>query len=146
MIDMKKILIIHGPNLNMLSVRDVHLYGEQTLEDINGALLQRAQQLDVLVDCFQSNTEGDIIDQIHRVKDEYDGLIINAGAYTHYSYAIADAIDCVRKPCVEVHMTNIYARDAFRQKSVLAGVCVGTICGFGKNSYLLALDALMNLL
>lgn len=143
---MKKVLVLHGPNINLTGIREPGTYGKQTLEQINKSIGQLAQQLGVACDIFQSNHEGDIIDKIHASRGNYDGVVLNAGALTHYSYALHDAISCVRIPFVETHMSNIHAREEFRHKSVIADVCAGQICGFGKYSYFLALDALKNLM
>lgn len=141
---MKKILVLHGPNINLTGIREPDTYGRVTLEDINREIQECAAQLGLACDIFQSNHEGVLIDQIHRALEEYDGIVINAGAYTHYSYAIRDAISSVRKPCVEVHMSNIHAREPFRHESVIAPVCIGQVCGFGKESYLLGLRAILS--
>lgn len=143
---MKKILVLHGPNINLTGIREPDTYGRVTLEDINREIRAYANSLELDCDIFQSNHEGALIDKIHEALDGYDGIVINAGAYTHYSYAIRDALSSVKKPCVEVHMSNIHAREAFRHESVLAPVCVGQICGFGKQSYLLGVAAVKELL
>ena len=142
---MKKLLIINGPNLNMTGRREPEIYGNETLEDINASIKTYASALGFTCDFFQSNCEGEIISKIHEVFSSYDGCIINAGAYTHYSYAIHDAIRCVDKPFIEVHISNLHTREEFRHKSVIAAACVGTIAGFGKNSYLLAVNAMKEL-
>ncbi len=142
----KKILVILGPNLNMVGVRDKFIYGDESAKSINAQIVSYAAKMGYDCEVFQSNWEGAIIDKIHQVKGNYDGVIINAGAFTHYSYAIMDAIACVRIPFIEVHMSNIYAREEFRQKSVIGGVCAGQISGFGKRSYFLAIHALKDLL
>ncbi len=142
----KKILVINGPNLNMLSIREPGIYGSLTLDEINAGISTYAKAYDLRCDFFQSNCEGEIIDKIHSVREDYDGCIINAGAYTHYSYAIYDAIKAVDKPFIEVHLSNVHAREEFRHKSVIAPACVGTIAGFGKNSYFLAVNALKDIL
>lgn len=143
---MKKILVINGPNLNMLSIREPKFYGVKSLEEINKNIAKYAEQKGISCSFFQSNCEGDIVTACQSVLNEYDGCIINAGAYTHYSYAIADAIKLTNKPFIEVHLTNIHAREEFRSKSVLSPVCSGVICGFGDNSYILAIDAIKNLI
>ena len=143
---MKKVLVLNGPNLNMLSIREPGIYGNQTLDEINANILSYAKGLDFLCDFYQSNSEGNIIDAIHSVRQNYDGCIINAGAYTHYSYAILDAIKAVDKPFIEVHLSNVHAREEFRHTSVIAPACVGSIAGFGKNSYFLAVNAMRDLL
>ena len=129
---MKKILVIHGPNLNLLGEREPGIYGDESYESVNNDIIEHAI----------SNNEGEIIDTLHLARKSFDGVIINAGAYTHYSYAIRDAIAAIRIPVIEVHISNISARDEFRSKSVIAPVCAGSICGFGKDSYILAVDAL----
>lgn len=142
----KKILVLLGPNLNMVGVRDKGVYGDESAQSISRQIREHAEKLGYECDICQSNHEGDLIDRIHAAKDVYNGAVINAGALTHYSYALRDAIACVRIPFVEVHMSNIYAREEFRHKSVLAGVCAGQIAGFGKTSYFLALLALGDLM
>ena len=143
---LKKILVINGPNLNMLSLREPGIYGTQTLDEINENISTYARSFDIKCDFYQSNCEGEIITAIHSVLDNYDGCIINAAAYTHYSYAILDAIKTVDKPFIEVHLSNVHAREEFRHKSVIAAACVGTIAGFGKNSYFLAVNAMKDIL
>lgn len=139
-----KILIINGPNLNMLGVREPEVYGNDTLESICNEIKEYALQKNIDTDFYQSNSEGDIISAIHATNGKYMAVIINAGAYTHYSYAIRDAISSVKTPFIEVHMSNIYTREEFRHKSVISAVCKGTILGFGKQSYFLAVDAIEN--
>ncbi|MCI1964532.1 MAG: type II 3-dehydroquinate dehydratase [Oscillospiraceae bacterium] len=146
MLNGKKILILLGPNLNLVGIREKGVYGDETAESINRQIMEHADQVGYDCEIFQSNHEGDLIDQIHSAKGQYDGVVINAGALTHYSYALRDAIASVRIPFVEVHMSNIYAREEFRHKSVISAVCAGQIAGFGKNSYFLALDALHDLI
>lgn len=138
---MKKVLIINGPNLNLLGIREKGVYGTGTLEEIAKKCISEAQKLDMEIDFVQSNHEGEIIDKIHASRGYYDVLIINPGAYTHYSIAIRDAIKAVEVPAIEVHLSNIHAREEFRSKSVIAPVCAGQISGFGGNSYLAALHA-----
>lgn len=141
---MNKILVILGPNLNMVGIREKGVYGEESAQSINDEIMAYADKKGVNIEIFQSNSEGALVDKIHSVLGAYDGVIINAGAYTHYSYALKDAINCVKPvPFVEVHMSNIHARDEFRHKSVIASECVGQIAGFGKNVYFLAVDALL---
>ena len=139
---MKKILVIHGPNLNLLGEREPGVYGSDTFESINAEIIAKAERSGFACDIFQSNHEGEIIDKLHDARKNYDGVIINAGAYTHYSYAIRDAISAIKIPVVEVHMSNIHAREEFRHHSVISPVCVGQIAGFGKAPYLLAVEAL----
>lgn len=136
----KKVVLIHGPNLNMTGIREQGVYGAETLDDINQWLLSYAKEKGIELSILQSNSEGEIIDAIHRTYGKADALVINPGAYTHYSYAIRDAIKAVAVPAVEVHLSNIHAREEFRSKSVIAPVCLGQICGFGKQGYRLALD------
>ncbi|MBR6045877.1 MAG: type II 3-dehydroquinate dehydratase [Ruminococcus sp.] len=139
---MKKILVIHGPNLNLLGEREPGVYGTDTFDSINSEITELALGEGIYCEIFQSNHEGEIIDQLHLARKSFDGVIINAGAYTHYSYAIRDAIAAIKIPVVEVHLSNIHARDEFRHTSVIAPVCVGQIAGFGKQSYFLAVKAL----
>ena len=143
---MKKILFILGPNLNMVGIRDRHVYGTETAESINEDVKKRAEQLGLELEIFQSNHEGDIVDKIHSAYGVKDGIMINSGAHTHDSYALRDAIESVQIPTVETHMSNIYAREEFRHKSVISPVCRGCIAGFGKASYYLGLAALAELL
>jgi 3-dehydroquinate dehydratase-2 len=142
----KSFLVISGPNLNLLGTRKTSIYGKGSLEDIHRGLEQRAEELNVSVECEQFNSEGAIVDCLQKAPGRFDGVIINAGALAHYSYALRSAIGSTLLPCVEVFISNVYAREEeFRHKSVIAPVCVGVIAGFGKKSYLLALDALANL-
>lgn len=138
---MKKILIINGPNLNLLGTREKDVYGTETLEDIAVKVSEEAKKLSLDFDFIQSNHEGEIIDKIHDARGKYQVIIINPGAYTHYSYAIRDAVKAVLIPTIEIHLSNIHGREEFRSKSVIAPVCAGQICGFGSNSYILALNA-----
>jgi len=146
MSNMKKVLVLHGPNLNLLGHREQDVYGSDTLAEVNAALYTLAAELDLDLRIVQSNHEGALIDEIQRAMEWADGIVINAGAYTHTSYAIRDAIAAVALPTVEVHMTRIYAREAFRHHSVIAPVCQGQISGFGKVSYLLGVRALQEIL
>lgn len=143
---MQKILIINGPNLNLLGFREPGIYGDDTLENINSGLKAECEKLELTPEFFQSNHEGDIIDMLHKAREEKAGVILNAGAFTHYSYAIRDAIAAIRIPVIEVHLSNVHAREAFRENSVIAPVCKGSIAGFGKYSYTLALFALKNII
>ena len=143
---MKTILVIHGPNLNLLGEREPGVYGSDTFESINNEIVERAKANSFDCDVFQSNHEGAIIDKLHEARKIYDGVVLNAGAYTHYSYAIRDAISAIKIPVVEVHMSNIHTREEFRHISVISPVCVGQIAGFGKASYLLGVDALAEIL
>ncbi len=139
-----KVLIIHGPNLNLLGKRETEIYGTKSLKDINKDIFSLASDLGIDVSAIQLNSEGEIIDAIH--KGNYEALIINPAAYTHTSIAIRDAIAAVGKPCLEVHLSNIFKREEFREKSFITGVAVGQISGFGPDSYLLALRAVKNIL
>lgn len=137
----RKFLVINGPNLNLLGNRENNIYGDSTLEDINELLRQEATPMGVELDFLQSNHEGVIIDRIHEAKGLYDVIIMNPGAFTHYSIAIRDAVSAVKVPTIEVHLSNIHAREEFRHHSVIAPVCRGQISGFGADSYLVALRA-----
>lgn len=141
-----KILVIHGPNLNLLGEREPGYYGKDSFESVNREIAEKAAALGFECEIYQSNHEGAIIDKLHAARLECAGVVMNAGAYTHYSYAIRDAIAAIKIPVVEVHMSNIHARDEFRHTSVIAPVCVGQIAGFGKNSYLLGIEALKGIL
>ena len=143
---MVKILVLHGPNLNMLGTREPEIYGKTTLEQIDDKLRGLAASLESEVEAFQSNSEGELIDIIQKKGVAIDGLIVNLGAYTHYSIALRDAISGLAKPTVEVHLSNIYARETFRHMSVTAPVCRGMITGLGWRGYLLALESLVGLL
>lgn len=140
-----KLLILNGPNLNMTGTREKNVYGTDTLASINVEIEEYCRSKNVKCTFFQSNGEGEIITKIHHTIGEYDGCVINAGAYTHYSYAIRDAISCVKDfvPFVEVHMSNIFEREAFRAVSVISDVCVAQISGYGKNSYMMGIDKLL---
>ena len=140
---MKSILILHGPNLNLLGKREPDVYGDLTLDDINDALTSFGSELGVEIRCFQSNSEGDLIDALHNAREWAAGVVFNPGAYTHTSVALRDAISAIEIPVVEVHLSNVYAREEFRHKSLLAPVCLGKITGFGWRSYLLGLQALV---
>ena len=142
---MKRIIIINGPNLNLLGTREKTVYGTETLEDIAKKTSIEAAKLNVEVEFIQTNHEGEIIDRIHAARGSADVIIINPGAYTHYSIAIRDAIKAVEIPTIEIHLSNIHAREEFRSHSVIAPVCVGQICGFGSNSYILGLNAAVRL-
>lgn len=141
---MKKYLVINGPNLNMLGVREPGIYGSSTLSDLEAMMREKATELGVSLEFFQSNHEGAIIDKIHASMGNFDGIILNPGAYTHYSYAIADALGSVDVPCIEVHISNIHKREEFRRISVTAPSCQGQISGLGFYGYICALEALVN--
>lgn len=141
-----KILLIHGPNLNLLGSREPGVYGVQTLDSINGKCSSLAKELGVEIEIHQSNSEGEIIDLIQNARQGTSGIVINPGAYTHYSYAIRDAIAAIKLPTIEVHLSNIHAREEFRHRSVIAPIAVGQISGLGADSYLLGLRAIVGLI
>ena len=138
-----KILVINGPNINMLGIREPQTYGTGTYADLERLIAEYAAAKNVEIRVVQSNCEGDIVHIIHHAFGNYDALIINPGAFTHYSYAIYDALLAVSLPAVEVHISNLHKREEFRQKSVTAGACTGQICGLGLSGYLLAIDYLL---
>ena len=137
-----KILVLNGPNLNVLGTREKSVYGTESLADILEALGKYAREHDIELRTFQSNSQGALIDAIQEARTWADGIVFNAGAYTHYSFALRDAIAGVGLPVIEVHLSNVHAREEFRHESVLAPVCLGVIAGFGRHSYFLGLDAL----
>jgi 3-dehydroquinate dehydratase-2 len=137
------VLVIHGPNLNLLGTREPQTYGVRTLADVDARIEHDARELGMAVRCVQHNSEGAMVDELHAARGTYDGIAINPGAFTHYAYAVRDAIAAIGIPTVEVHLTNTQAREWFRAKSVVAAVCLGTIAGFGVESYALALRALL---
>ena len=141
-----KILVINGVNMNMLGLREPEKYGSMTLKDLEKELYALSFELGIELETFQSNFEGEIVEKIHSAQNGIDGIVINAGAYTHTSIAIRDALASVSVPAVEVHMTNIYKREEFRHNSYLAPVCIGQISGFGINSYKLGLKAVVDYL
>ena len=139
----KKVLVLHGPNLNLLGTREPEIYGSTTLADINAMLKKRATEAGLVLDCLQSNHEGVLVDAIHEARGKYDYIIFNAAAFTHYSIALRDAIAAVEVPVIEVHISNVHKREEFRHNSVLAPVALGQICGLGVASYLAALEAII---
>ncbi|SHG27680.1 type II 3-dehydroquinate dehydratase [Cognatishimia maritima] len=141
---MASLLILNGPNLNLLGTRQPEVYGTTTLQDIEDTCEAHGRALGVGIVCKQSNHEGELIDAIHDAKGDHDGIVLNAGAYTHTSIAIMDAIASVELPVIEVHLSNIHAREAYRHKSFIAPVAVGQICGFGAIGYRLAIEALLD--
>jgi 3-dehydroquinate dehydratase-2 len=142
----KKIVVIHGPNLNMLGKREPEVYGTTCLNDINKNLLALGKKHGIAVETFQSNHEGAIVDRIHEAFLKYDGIIINPGAYTHTSIAIRDALSMIKKPVIEVHLSNIFKREPFRHKSHVAEVATASLCGFGHNGYYMAFEAIARML
>lgn len=141
----RKFLVVSGPNLNLLGKRKTSIYSQGTLEDIHQGLEKSAEQLGVKVECVQFNSEGEIVDCLQKATEDFDGVIINAGALAHYSYLLRSVIGSMLIPCVEVFISNVHAREEFRHESVLAPVCVGVISGFGAKSYVLALEALVHM-
>ena len=143
---MKKIIIINGPNLNLLGNRETGIYGKITLDQIKDNCEIIAEKNNLKLDFFQSNTEGEIINKIHEVEKNYDGLIINPAAFTHTSIAILDSIKAISKPIIEVHLSNIYSREEYRKKSITSEGVNGIICGFGSQSYILGIEAITKLI
>jgi 3-dehydroquinate dehydratase-2 len=140
------VVVLHGPNLNLLGTREPHLYGTTTLAEIDRTLAERASARNATVESFQSNSEGELINRIQSAKGHAQGIVINPAAYTHTSIAIADALAAVALPAVEVHLSNLHRREAFRRRSFTGAVCIGTVAGFGARSYYLALEAVLDLL
>ena len=143
---MKKIIIINGPNLNLLGNREDDIYGEDSLDKIKSDCEKKGLEKKIEIIFFQSNNEGEIIDKIHEVNDNFDGLIINPAAFTHSSIAILDALRNIKKPKIEIHLSNIYSREEYRKKSITSEGVNGLICGFGGNSYLLGIEAICKLI
>ncbi len=141
-----RILVLHGPNLNLLGLREPHIYGRETLDDINSRLQALAAQSNAELRIVQSNHEGVLVDELHAARGAFDGILINPAAFTHYSYALRDAIAATDLPAVEVHLSNVHKREEFRHTSVIVPVCVGQVMGFGWRSYLLGLEGLINFL
>ncbi len=146
MLTAARVLVLSGPNLNLLGVREPEVYGRTTLADIEADLVRRAQARGASLDCQQHNGEGALVDAIQAARGAADGILINPGAYTHYSIAIRDALAAVGLPAVEVHLSHIFARESFRHESVTAPACRGIVAGFGARSYALGLDALLDLI
>ncbi|MBO4644627.1 MAG: type II 3-dehydroquinate dehydratase [Alphaproteobacteria bacterium] len=142
---MRRVLIINGPNLNMLGLRQPEIYGSDTLADIEAACREKATALQLEIECFQSNIEGEIVTVIQQARGKFDAIVINPAAYSHTSVAILDALLAVDMPVVEVHLSNIHKRDEFRHFSYVSKAAAGVICGFGKQGYLLALEAVASL-
>jgi len=143
---MLKVLLVNGPNLNLLGVREPEVYGSETLQDIVDEIRMFASKRNVELSDFQSNSEGDLVTAIHEARTTVDGIIMNPGAYTHTSIAIRDAISGVGLPVIETHLSNVHARESFRRESMIAPVCIGVVAGFGRNSYFVALDGLLRYL
>ena len=143
---MKKILIVNGPNLNLLGNREDDIYGKDSLDKIKSDCEKKGIEKKLEIIFFQSNNEGEIIDKIHEVNDKFDGLIINPAAFTHSSIAILDSLRAINKPKIEIHLSNIYAREEYRKKSITSEGVDGLICGFGGNSYLLGIEAISKLI
>jgi 3-dehydroquinate dehydratase II len=139
----KHILLLHGPNLNLLGTRQPEVYGKMTLDDINEAVKTHIKPYGLDMRVQQSNHEGELVDMLHIARNWADGVVFNAGAYTHTSLALRDAISAINLPVIEVHLSNVHAREEFRHKSMIAGVCLGQISGFGWRSYILGVDALL---
>mgnify|MGYP001611275275 CR=1 FL=1 len=144
--ELKRVLIVHGPNLDRLGAREREFYGDMSLDEINQEIRTVAEKMGLGVDIFQSNAEGELVSKINTARDSYGFLIINPAAFTHYSYAIHDAIRAAALPAIEVHLSNVGARENFRRTSVIAPACIGTIAGFGTFSYLMALEMALSML
>ena len=142
----KRVLVLLGPNLNMVGIREKGVYGDESAQSIEQQIRDEAEKLGYVCDVYQSNWEGALIDKIHEARELYDGVVLNAGALTHYSYSLRDAIASVKIPFIETHMSNVHAREEFRHTTVIGPVCAGQISGFGKYSYFLALAALKDLM
>ena len=140
---MRKVLLMNGPNLNMLGVRDPAIYGSDTLASIEQMVEEYGRAHGVQVDCFQSNHEGALVDALQAARGNYDGIVYNPGAHTHYSYALHDAVECIDVPVVEIHISDIYKREEFRRTSVIAPACIAQVKGLGKEGYLRAFDILL---
>ena len=140
---MAKVLVLNGPNLNLLGTREPAIYGSTTLKDIEAMMLKRASEAGIAIDFFQSNHEGELVDRVQAANHNYDYIIFNAAAFTHYSIALRDAIGAIEVPVIEVHISNIHKSEEFRHTSVLAPVALGQICGLGVESYLAALEAVI---
>ena len=143
---MNKLIIINGPNLNLLGEREQSQYGSVTFDDLKNLCILKCKELNLKLDFKQSNIEGEIVTMIQEARNKYDGIIINAAGFTHSSVAIRDALEIVKKPKIELHISNIYKREEFRQKSLISGVVSGLICGLGINGYILAINAMHELL
>ena len=143
---MNNIIIINGPNLNLLGEREQSQYGKITFNDLKNSCLEHSKKVGIKVDFFQSNLEGEIVTKIQDARKDYDGIIINAAGYTHTSVSIRDALDIFKKPIIELHISNIYKREEFRQKSLISNIVNGIICGLGSNGYILAINAMHELL
>ena len=143
---MSNIIIINGPNLNLLGEREQSQYGKITFNDLKNSCLEHSKKVGIEVDFFQSNIEGEIVTKIQDARKKFDGIIINAAGYTHTSVSIRDALDIFKKPIIELHISNIYKREEFRQKSLISNIVTGIICGLGSNGYILAINAMHELL
>ena len=143
---MNNILIINGPNLNLLGEREQSQYGKITFDDLKNICLEHSKKIGIKLDFQQSNVEGEIVTKIQNARKEYDGIIINAAGYTHTSVSIRDALEIFKKPIIELHISNIYKREEFRQKSLISNIATGIICGLGSNGYILAINAMHELL
>ena len=142
----KKLLLINGPNMNMLGIRQPEIYGRDTLETVESLTVERARELGYECECFQSNYEGAIVEKIHQAYGKVDGIVMNPAAFTHYSYAVADAVSAVAIPTIEIHMSDIHSRESFRRKSVILPYCIGQVAGLGKESYAVGVERLVDYL
>lgn len=139
----KTVLLLNGPNLNLVGLREPEIYGSETLDDIVADLRSYAEKHGVVLEDYQSNVEGELVNRLHEARGNVDGIIFNPGAFTHYSIALRDAVSAIEIPVVETHLSNVHAREEFRRESVLAPVCLGVVAGFGRHSYAVAFDALL---
>ena len=143
---MKNILLINGPNLNLIGKREINIYGSESMDNIKSECIKKGLENNITIDFRQTNSEGEIINWIHEVNENFDGLIINPAGYTHTSIAILDSLKTIKKPKIEIHLSNIYSREEYRKKSITSEAMNGLICGFGRDSYILGIQAIIKLI